>query len=271
MGQHTVYHMRESNDSKKPSDPRALYLVDKHCGMALSPSPNRALPVDAPLQRYQRVVNLFTELEKSMNPGISISKDRPDEIIPESTHKLILIAMACLAKGMFPQKVAEWERQQWEEGPLQIIRNRPANPYTQFADHMRPQLQADNYPPTHIGHRILQEWEYLSAEHRSEWEDHYTEQMKEYDQAMDMCREVFYPMCCSGEPAWEAEREHCYDCTCMVWLHGTPRWIKGLTPDAQDVVGTGAWICDGGHVASAAGLALVHGGTAPWDDEYLAD
>jgi hypothetical protein len=81
--------------------------------------------------------------------------------------------MVCLAKGVSPQRVAEWERQQWEHGPLQIIRNRPDNPYTQFADHMRPQLIADDYPRERIGDRILEGWDDLSADFRSLWEELY--------------------------------------------------------------------------------------------------
>jgi hypothetical protein len=63
---------------------------------------------------------------------------------------------------------------------------RPDAPFTQFTDHMRPQLEADNYPPDQIDNRIDQEWRDLSNENKSLWEKRYAEQMKEYTQEMDV-------------------------------------------------------------------------------------
>lgn len=63
---------------------------------------------------------------------------------------------------------------------------RPPPPYTQFCDHMRPQLEADNYPREHIQGRIEQEWRDLSPENRGLWDARYEEQMREYEDQMDL-------------------------------------------------------------------------------------
>jgi hypothetical protein len=62
---------------------------------------------------------------------------------------------------------------------------RPGVPFQQFTDHMRPQLEADDYPSDQINSRISQEWQNLSPENKMLWEDRYTEQMREYTTAMD--------------------------------------------------------------------------------------
>lgn len=62
---------------------------------------------------------------------------------------------------------------------------RPSPPYTQFCEHMRPQLEADNYAREHIQQRIDEEWRKLSAENRGLWEDRYNEQMRVYEEEMD--------------------------------------------------------------------------------------
>lgn len=63
---------------------------------------------------------------------------------------------------------------------------RPSPPYNQFCEHMRPQLEADNYPREHIQSRIDEEWRKLSAENRGLWEDRYLDQMREYEEQMDV-------------------------------------------------------------------------------------
>lgn len=62
---------------------------------------------------------------------------------------------------------------------------RPEVPYKQFCEHMRPQLEADNYPAHHIGDRIDEEWRKLSTENRALWEERYQEQMRDYEEQMD--------------------------------------------------------------------------------------
>ncbi|EXJ70336.1 uncharacterized protein A1O5_06404 [Cladophialophora psammophila CBS 110553] len=62
---------------------------------------------------------------------------------------------------------------------------RPEAPYVQFTMHMRPQLEADDYPPDQIPARIQAEWDGLSADNRKLWDDRYEDQMKEYTAAMD--------------------------------------------------------------------------------------
>jgi hypothetical protein len=62
---------------------------------------------------------------------------------------------------------------------------RPAPPFQQFTDHMRPQLEADDYPAEQIDTRIDQEWRDLSNDNRQLWEKRYQEQMVEYTQSMD--------------------------------------------------------------------------------------
>ncbi|KAH0840910.1 hypothetical protein FOPE_06402 [Fonsecaea pedrosoi] len=62
---------------------------------------------------------------------------------------------------------------------------RPEAPYVQFTMHMRPQLEADDYPPEQIPARIQAEWDGLSADNRKLWDDRYEDQMKEYTVAMD--------------------------------------------------------------------------------------
>lgn len=62
---------------------------------------------------------------------------------------------------------------------------RPETPYVQFTAHMRPQLEADCYPPEQIPARIQTEWDGLSAENRKLWDDRYQDQMREYTAAMD--------------------------------------------------------------------------------------
>lgn len=62
---------------------------------------------------------------------------------------------------------------------------RPPAPFQQFTDHMRPQLEADDYPLDQIDSRIDQEWRNLSKENRELWDSRYAEQMMEYTQAMD--------------------------------------------------------------------------------------
>ena len=63
---------------------------------------------------------------------------------------------------------------------------RPQAPFDQFTSHMRPQLEADNYPPQQIQERIEQEWRDLSPENRGLWEKRYQEQMSEYTTEMDV-------------------------------------------------------------------------------------
>ncbi|KAI1623707.1 hypothetical protein EDD37DRAFT_434145 [Exophiala viscosa] len=62
---------------------------------------------------------------------------------------------------------------------------RPETPYIQFTAHMRPQLEADQYPPEQIPERIQAEWDGLSPENRKLWDDRYQDQMREYTVAMD--------------------------------------------------------------------------------------
>ena len=62
---------------------------------------------------------------------------------------------------------------------------RPPPPFQQFTDHMRPQLEADDYPLDQIDSRIDQEWRNLSKENRELWDNRYAEQMMEYTAAMD--------------------------------------------------------------------------------------
>lgn len=62
---------------------------------------------------------------------------------------------------------------------------RPQPPYEQFCQHMRPQLEADNYPREQIQLRIDDEWRKLSPENRHLWDERYNEQMAEYERDMD--------------------------------------------------------------------------------------
>ncbi|EXJ89154.1 hypothetical protein A1O3_02218 [Capronia epimyces CBS 606.96] len=62
---------------------------------------------------------------------------------------------------------------------------RPEIPFHQFTAHMRPQLEADNYPQEQIPARIKAEWENLSTENRKLWDDRYEDEMREYQAAMD--------------------------------------------------------------------------------------
>ncbi|KPI42503.1 uncharacterized protein AB675_9617 [Cyphellophora attinorum] len=76
---------------------------------------------DSRAQHFRRIRHLFTGAEKSWSPGISIPKDRPDEILPDSTHKMLLIAMVCLSKRHSPEEAAQWERWQLEHGRPQAM------------------------------------------------------------------------------------------------------------------------------------------------------
>lgn len=67
---------------------------------------------------------------------------------------------------------------------------RPRVPYEQFCEHMRPQLEADNYPREHVQARIDEEWRKLSHENRALWEERYHEQMREYEDAMDQWKRM---------------------------------------------------------------------------------
>lgn len=69
--------------------------------------------------------------------------------------------------------------------PPQARPERPEAPFVQFTQHMRPQLEADNYPPPQIPARIQAEWDGLSSENRKLWDDRYQDQMVEYTAAMD--------------------------------------------------------------------------------------
>ena len=62
---------------------------------------------------------------------------------------------------------------------------RPAPPFDQFTDHMRPQLEADYFEMDQIPARIQMEWDGLSLENRKLWDDRYQDQMREYTAAMD--------------------------------------------------------------------------------------
>ncbi|RMZ89186.1 hypothetical protein DV736_g3581, partial [Chaetothyriales sp. CBS 134916] len=62
---------------------------------------------------------------------------------------------------------------------------RPDVPFKQFTDHMRPQLEADNYDPEQIDSRIHSEWEGLSPDNRRLWDDRYHDQMAEYTRLHD--------------------------------------------------------------------------------------
>jgi len=61
----------------------------------------------------------------------------------------------------------------------------PNPPYNQFCEHMRPQLEADNYPREQIQARIDEEWHKLSQDNRALWDDRYHDQMRDYEQQMD--------------------------------------------------------------------------------------
>ncbi|RMZ83092.1 hypothetical protein DV738_g1184, partial [Chaetothyriales sp. CBS 135597] len=62
---------------------------------------------------------------------------------------------------------------------------RPDPPFKQFTDHMRPQLEADDYDPKQIDSRIQSEWDRLSPENLRLWEVRYHDQMAEYTRLMD--------------------------------------------------------------------------------------
>jgi hypothetical protein len=62
---------------------------------------------------------------------------------------------------------------------------RPQPPFEQFTEHMRPQLELDNYPAEQIAPRIREEWATLSDENRQLWDQRYQEQMVEYELQMD--------------------------------------------------------------------------------------
>ncbi|KEF59455.1 uncharacterized protein A1O9_04299, partial [Exophiala aquamarina CBS 119918] len=71
-------------------------------------------------------------------------------------------------------------------GPAPQARpERPEAPFVQFTQHMRPQLEADDYPAHQIAARIQFEWDGLSSENRKLWDDRYQDQMVEYTAAMD--------------------------------------------------------------------------------------
>jgi hypothetical protein len=62
---------------------------------------------------------------------------------------------------------------------------RPDAPFAQFHAHMRPQLEADQYPADQIDNRIEEEWKKLSDDNRALWEQRYEEQMVDYQENMD--------------------------------------------------------------------------------------
>lgn len=62
---------------------------------------------------------------------------------------------------------------------------RPDPPYAQFHAHMRPQLEADQYPSDQIDTRIEEEWKKLSDDNRQLWEQRYEEQMVDYQENMN--------------------------------------------------------------------------------------
>ena len=62
---------------------------------------------------------------------------------------------------------------------------RPDVPFKQFTEHMRPQLEKDDYPAEQIEDRIQQEWANLSDENRLLWENRYRGQMQDYTDLMD--------------------------------------------------------------------------------------
>jgi len=67
---------------------------------------------------------------------------------------------------------------------------RPEAPFVQFTQHMRPQLEADNYPASEIIARIHIEWDELSRENRKLWDDRYQDQMVEYTAALDLYKKA---------------------------------------------------------------------------------
>lgn len=78
--------------------------------------------------------------------------------------------------------------QQPSRPPSNSLPSKPQRPplaFSQFTDHMRPQLEADHYPQDQISARIQQEWDGLSMENKVLWDRRYEEQMMEYTQAMD--------------------------------------------------------------------------------------
>lgn len=70
-------------------------------------------------------------------------------------------------------------------GNVPMRPERPESPYVQFTAHMKPQLEADDYPQEQIPARIQAEWDGLSPENRKLWDDRYQDQMREYTVAMD--------------------------------------------------------------------------------------
>ena len=69
--------------------------------------------------------------------------------------------------------------------PLPPPPPRPDAPFVQFTEHMKPQLEADQYPLEQINTRIQQEWDHLSAENRGLWDVLYENQMMKFTSQMD--------------------------------------------------------------------------------------
>lgn len=89
------------------------------------------------------------------------------------------------------QSMAHLDTNGLSRGPgLQARPERPETPFVQFTQHMRPQLEADNYPPIQIPARIQSEWDGLSGDNRKLWDDRYEDQMVEYTAAMDLYKKA---------------------------------------------------------------------------------
>ncbi|KAK5056158.1 hypothetical protein LTR84_012711 [Exophiala bonariae] len=84
------------------------------------------------------------------------------------------------------QRAAHLDTNGLSRGPaVQTRPERPDAPFVQFTNHMRPQLEADDFAHHAIPARIQSEWDGLSPENRKLWDDRYQEQMQEYEANMD--------------------------------------------------------------------------------------
>ncbi|RMD41659.1 hypothetical protein DV735_g3504, partial [Chaetothyriales sp. CBS 134920] len=87
------------------------------------------------------------------------------------------------AATVFPSAARSTSSYSFQHEPVPPVR--PDPPFKQFTDHMRPQLEADDYDPKQIDSRIQSEWERLSPENLRLWEVRYHDQMAEYTRLMD--------------------------------------------------------------------------------------
>ncbi|KIV89822.1 hypothetical protein PV10_07193 [Exophiala mesophila] len=168
---------RRANNSLRES----MFLSTNNAAASPAPSQNQA-PLSTSALQQDHAQQDSPLPDSTSNPQQAAQEQRNDGSDPYYGQSSPVTSTHHQA-GAYTDNAAD-EVNGVRHGPMPRP-ERPYPPFMQFTNHMQPQLEADNYPPSLIADRISIEWDNLSDGNRQLWEDRYKEQMKEYTAAMD--------------------------------------------------------------------------------------